>query len=65
MSAPTPSPAMAPGGAGEPLTHLDHFAELLSRGLTMPQIRGRMGLSNGAAQGLMRRLREGLGWQAQ
>lgn len=42
----------------------DRFAELLSQGLTMVEIRERMGLSNSAAQGLMRRLRAKLGPQA-
>lgn len=44
---------------------LDRFAELLSLDLPMTVIRRRMGLSNGAAQGLMHRLRKRLGWQAQ
>jgi hypothetical protein len=44
---------------------LDRFAELLSLDLPMPVIRQRMGLTNSAAQGLMHRLRQKLGWQAQ
>lgn len=44
---------------------LDHFAELLSRGLSIPQIRERMGIPNGSAQKLMLAIRTQLGWQAQ
>lgn len=40
---------------------IDTFAELLSQGLTIPQIRQQLGLTKGAAQGYMRRLREGFG----
>ena len=39
----------------------DQFAEYLAEGRTIPEIRKLMGLSKGAAQGIMRRLREGFG----
>lgn len=42
----------------------DQFAEYLAYGYTIPQIRRIMDLSRGAAQGLMRRIREKLGAQA-
>lgn len=44
---------------------LDHFAELLSRGIDIPDIRQRMGLTNGRAQQLMMKIRTDLGRQAQ
>src|SRR4051812_3541966 len=47
-----------------PLSRLDQFAEYLAQGMAMAQIRARMGLTNGAAQGLMKRIRDGLGPQA-
>lgn len=40
---------------------MDQFAEHLANGKTIPEIRKIMGLTNGAAQGLMTRIREGLG----
>lgn len=43
------------------MTRSDQFAEYLSQGVTIPEIRKIMGLSKGAAQGIMRRIREGLG----
>lgn len=43
----------------------DRFAELLSQGLTIPEIRERMGITNNSAQSFMRHIRKGLGWQAQ
>jgi hypothetical protein len=46
------------------VTREDRFAEYLAQGLDMPTIRERMGLSRGAAQGIMRRLRIKLGPQA-
>lgn len=46
------------------LSRQDQFAELLSQGFDTPTIRERMGLSHGAAQGLMTRIRKGLGAQA-
>lgn len=42
----------------------DRFAEYLARGYSIPEIRRFMNLTNGAAQGLMKRIRDGLGWQA-
>lgn len=46
------------------LAPIDRFAELLSIGLTVPEIRERMGITNNSAQSFMRRIRQGLGWQA-
>lgn len=46
------------------LTREDQFAEFLSQGLDMLQVRARMGLSNSQAQGLMTRIRRKLGEQA-
>lgn len=43
------------------MTPKDQFAEYLAEGRTIPEIRKLMGLSKGAAQGYMRRLREGFG----
>ncbi len=42
----------------------DQFAEMLSQGLEISIIRQRMGLSRGAAQGMMTRIRDNLGAQA-
>lgn len=42
----------------------DHFAELLSRGMEIPVIRERMGLTNRRAQQIMLRIRKDLGPQA-
>lgn len=42
----------------------NRFAQLLSEGLSIPQIRERMGLSNGTAQKIMRSIRKDLGPQA-
>lgn len=44
---------------------LDHFADLLSCGMDIPDIRQRMGLTNGRAQQLMMKIRADLGRQAQ
>lgn len=46
------------------LSRADRFAEYLSRGYSIPEIRQFMNLTNGAAQGLMTRIRKGLGEQA-
>lgn len=46
------------------LSRTDRFAEYLAQGYSIPEIRQFMGLSNGAAQGIMSRIRAGLGWQA-
>lgn len=46
------------------MTRQDQFAEYLSHGYTIPQIRRLMDLSKGAAQGLMTRIRAKLGEQA-
>lgn len=43
---------------------IDRFAELLSEDIPIPAIRERMGLTNSAAQSLMRRIRQKLGPQA-
>ena len=43
------------------MTRMDQFAEYLAEGKTIPEIRKAMGLTKGAAQGMMRRLREGFG----
>lgn len=43
------------------MTRQDQFAEYLSEGRTIPEIRKLMNLSKGAAQGLMRRLRVSFG----
>lgn len=43
----------------------NHFADLLAEGLSMPQIKERMGLSHGGAHGMLGRIRAKLGWQAQ
>lgn len=51
--------------AALPSDRTERFAELLSRGFTIPEIRQRMGLSNGAAQGIMSRIRASLGPQAE
>lgn len=42
----------------------DQFAEYLSRGMSIAQIREKMNLTVGAAQGLMLRIRTNLGDQA-
>lgn len=42
----------------------EQFAEYLAEGKSMVEIREIMGLTNGAAQGLMGRIRAGLGDQA-
>ena len=47
------------------LSRRDEFAEYLAQGFTIPKIRKRMNLTKGAAQGIMKRIRDGLGWQAQ
>lgn len=46
------------------MTRQDQFAEYLSQGWTIPQIREAMDLTNGAAQGLMTRICRKLGEQA-
>lgn len=43
---------------------LDHFAELLSQGIEIPEIRQRMGLSRNHPYHLLDALRAKLGWQA-
>lgn len=43
---------------------IDRFAELLSQGKDMVEIRALMRITNGTAQGLMSRLRKSLGPQA-
>lgn len=43
------------------MTPKDQFAEYLAEGYSIPEIRKIMGLTKGAAQGFMRRLREGFG----
>lgn len=43
------------------MTRQDQFAEYLAEGRTIPEIRKIMGLTAGAAQGLMRRLRVSFG----
>lgn len=40
------------------------FAELLAEGVSIPLIRQRMGMSEGAAQSMMTRIKTRLGWQA-
>ena len=50
---------------GEEMSRVDCFAELLSRDLPMEAIRDAMGLSRHQANGMMRRLREKAGEQAQ
>lgn len=47
------------------LTRIDRFAEHLANGLTVSEVADRMRLTRGAASGLLRRIRAGLGWQAQ
>lgn len=42
----------------------NQFADLLADGRTLPEIREAMDMTNGAAQGMMGRIRKGLGWQA-
>lgn len=42
----------------------EQFAEHLANGLSIREIRERMNLTKGAAQGLMFRIRKGLGEQA-
>lgn len=49
---------------GRILDRTDQFAEHLANGLTVPQIRKEMRLTNGQAQGMMSRIRKALGWQA-
>jgi len=44
--------------------NLDRVAELLSQGLTTRAIRDLLGLSKGAVQGYIKRIRDGLGAQA-
>jgi len=46
------------------LSRQDQFAELLSQGLSLVQIRERMRLTKGQASGYFRRIRDKLGWQA-
>ena len=46
-------------------TREDRFADYLARGLSIPEIRRAMNLTNGAAQGIMTRIRKALGSQAQ
>ena len=48
-----------------PDDRLDHFAELLSRDIPIPQIAERMGIGRGAAHALLKKLRDRLGDQAQ
>lgn len=43
---------------------IDHFAELLSQGLSMDAICGRMGLTNRAANAYLSKICRGLGPQA-
>lgn len=50
---------------GEEMSRVDCFAELLSRDLPMDTIRASMGISRHQANGMMRRLREKAGEQAQ
>ena len=45
-------------------TREDRFADYLARGYSMVEIRSMMSLTNGAAQGMMKRLRTKLGPQA-
>lgn len=42
----------------------DQFAEYLANGMTVRQISERMGMSIGTAEGILRRIRAGLGPQA-
>ena len=42
----------------------DQFAEYLARGFSIPAIRAKMCLTKGAAQGIMKRIRDNLGAQA-
>ena len=44
---------------------LDRFAELLSRGIEIPDICQRMGIPRGSGYALMMKLRQKYGWQAQ
>lgn len=46
------------------LHRTDQFAEYLANGLTLRQISERMSISIGAAEGILRRIREALGEQA-
>lgn len=46
------------------LSRNDQFAEYLAQGWSIPKIRERMKLTKGAAQGIMKRIRDGLGAQA-
>lgn len=46
------------------LSREDQFAEHLANGMSVPDIRERMSLTKGAAQGLMSRIRSRLGPQA-
>lgn len=46
------------------MTRQDRFAEYLAQGYSIPAISQRMHLSKGAAQGLMKRIRDRLGEQA-
>lgn len=47
------------------LSRTDQFAEYLAEGLTLREIAERMGLSRGAAAGIFRRIRIGLGEHAE
>lgn len=45
-------------------TRINQFTALLADGASIPEIRAKMGLTNGQAQGMMHRIRADLGWQA-
>lgn len=45
-------------------TREDRFADYLAKGMSVPDIRRAMNLTNGQAQGIMSRLRASLGPQA-
>lgn len=43
----------------------DHFAELLSLDIPMPEIGRRLGMTRGGTGNMLRKLRDKYGWQAQ
>ncbi len=47
------------------MTRQDQFAQYLSEGFTVSQVAKIMGLSKGASRGLLKRIRDGLGEQAE
>jgi hypothetical protein len=49
----------------DPAERFEHFCELLSLDISLPQIRERLGVTKGCTGAMMRKLRNKYGWQAQ